>query len=70
VKSQQRSEARLEGGKEFREGTAIHRSSEENIRRTVQLVTQVAEQMYFKDEDHFRREVAKLLERFYRLIGR
>jgi hypothetical protein len=68
VAAEARSLKRL-GGEEFREGTKIHTASEENMNRTVQLVTMVTQEMYFKDMDHFRTKVTELLELFGRRIG-
>ena len=64
VKTQARSEERV-GGREFDTDTKIHAASEENIRRTVQLVTKVTQEMSFNDVAHFRRKAGELLERYY-----
>jgi hypothetical protein len=68
VAAQRRSQARLGGG-QFREGTKIQAASEENINRTVQLITAITQEMVFTDIEHMRRKITELLEAFDRRLA-
>lgn len=68
VAAHKRTQARLIGGKTFREGTQVHARSEENINRTIDLVTVTTEQMFFKDEPQFTVTAEKLMKDFAQRI--